>query len=315
MKVPYMNNGHRFAAADACATCILQQQEGASAPRCSGLSLHNAKAAKSWPVSLTDRRSLEVIIRKLLQLPGRPALVYVHWWSPTSNQGSASFWNRTVQPGAPLAAQCHKHQPAALPLGISNMHLAPLWGACKKLGARASQTYTLIGLLMQRATPIPCKRHHLLGPVALPHNCIGTTCHMRGQQYLVTGVAANSCCHCLLVWAAAQRGIHWSHEACTLPRGRVRPVCKLLRPAIGVPAGRMVPQMGAQPTGLPATGRHVQPKPSQPAGAPVRSPRPLHDVALLPLCLSSHSHSCLQPVWMSFLSIHSIVPDWASEYY
>ena len=95
-----------------------------AAPRCSELSLHNA-SNKVWPVSLTDRRSLEVIIRKLLQLPGRPALVYVHWWSPTSNQGSASFWNRTVQPGAPLAAKCHKLGLAALPRNPS-MH----WASC-----------------------------------------------------------------------------------------------------------------------------------------------------------------------------------------
>jgi len=46
------------------------------------------------------RRSLEVINCKLLQHPQRPALVYVHFWSPTMNQGQASFWNHTVQPGA-----------------------------------------------------------------------------------------------------------------------------------------------------------------------------------------------------------------------
>ena len=32
------------------------------------------------------RRSLEVLIRKLLALPSSPALVYLHWWSPTTNQ-------------------------------------------------------------------------------------------------------------------------------------------------------------------------------------------------------------------------------------
>ena len=47
------------------------------------------------------RRSLEIIIRKLLQLPGSPALAYLHFWSPTENVGQRSFWNHTVQPGAP----------------------------------------------------------------------------------------------------------------------------------------------------------------------------------------------------------------------
>ena len=84
---------------------ICSSKEGAFAPRCKRLTLHNAKRKTEWPVSHTGRRSLEVIMRKLLQLPGRPALVYVHWWSPTSNQGSASFWNRTVQPGALLDAE------------------------------------------------------------------------------------------------------------------------------------------------------------------------------------------------------------------
>ncbi len=37
-------------------------------------------------------------MRKLLQLPGAPAVVYLHWWSPTTNQGSRSFWNHTVEP-------------------------------------------------------------------------------------------------------------------------------------------------------------------------------------------------------------------------
>ena len=63
-------------------------------------------------------------MRKLLQLPGRPALVYVHWWSPTSNQGSASFWNRTVQPGAKPAAEFHKLRLAILMMDIPSMHLA-----------------------------------------------------------------------------------------------------------------------------------------------------------------------------------------------
>jgi len=44
------------------------------------------------------RRALEVLMRKLLQLPGAPAVVYLHWWSPTTNQGSRSFWNHTVEP-------------------------------------------------------------------------------------------------------------------------------------------------------------------------------------------------------------------------
>lgn len=34
----------------------------------------------------TCRRALEVLIRKLLTLPNSPALVYLHWWSPTTNQ-------------------------------------------------------------------------------------------------------------------------------------------------------------------------------------------------------------------------------------
>ncbi len=37
-------------------------------------------------------------MRKLLQLPAAPAVVYLHWWSPTANQGSRSFWNHTVEP-------------------------------------------------------------------------------------------------------------------------------------------------------------------------------------------------------------------------
>ena len=104
MKVPYMNNGHRCAAADASALHNMQQIRGICA-KGKRLNLHNAKHKSERPVPHTGRRSLEVIMRKLLQLPGRPALVYVHWWSPTSNQGSASFWNRTVQPGALLDAE------------------------------------------------------------------------------------------------------------------------------------------------------------------------------------------------------------------
>ena len=51
------------------------------------------------------RRALEVLMRKVLMLPGRPALVYLHWWSPTTNQGSRSFWNHTVQPESGLLAE------------------------------------------------------------------------------------------------------------------------------------------------------------------------------------------------------------------
>ncbi|KAK9836029.1 hypothetical protein WJX81_007152 [Elliptochloris bilobata] len=50
------------------------------------------------------RRALEVLIRKLLNLPASPALVYMHWWSPTTNQGQRSFWNHTVQPESGLLA-------------------------------------------------------------------------------------------------------------------------------------------------------------------------------------------------------------------
>ena len=50
------------------------------------------------------RRSLEVVARKLLQAPHRPALVYAHFWGPTWNLGRASFWNHTAQPGAPRPA-------------------------------------------------------------------------------------------------------------------------------------------------------------------------------------------------------------------
>ena len=49
------------------------------------------------------RRSLEVVIRKLLQSPQRPALVYMHFWGPTWNLGRMSFWSHTVQPGGAIA--------------------------------------------------------------------------------------------------------------------------------------------------------------------------------------------------------------------
>ena len=39
-------------------------------------------------------------MRKLLQFPSRPAVVYLHFWAPTYNTGQWSFWNHTVQPGA-----------------------------------------------------------------------------------------------------------------------------------------------------------------------------------------------------------------------
>ena len=51
------------------------------------------------------RRSLEMIFRKLLQFPNRPALVYLHFWAPTGNIGQWSFWNHTVQPGEPRTLQ------------------------------------------------------------------------------------------------------------------------------------------------------------------------------------------------------------------
>lgn len=38
-------------------------------------------------------------------LPNQPAVVYVHWWSPTPNHGDRSFWNRTVEPESGLLAQ------------------------------------------------------------------------------------------------------------------------------------------------------------------------------------------------------------------
>ncbi|KAK9826476.1 hypothetical protein WJX81_003204 [Elliptochloris bilobata] len=50
------------------------------------------------------RRSLEVLMRKLLQFPNHPAVVYLHWWSPSLNQGQRSFWNHTVQPESGLLA-------------------------------------------------------------------------------------------------------------------------------------------------------------------------------------------------------------------
>ena len=67
---------------------------------------------------------------------------------------------------------------------------------------------------------------------------------------------------------------HSSLMACVPLRGRVRAVCALLRPAIGVPAGRVVPQVVAQPAGIPAAGHHVQSKSSQPARAPVMTLTP-----------------------------------------
>lgn len=44
------------------------------------------------------RRSLEVLLRKLLQFPNRPAMVYLHWWSPSLNQGQRSFWRAPAPP-------------------------------------------------------------------------------------------------------------------------------------------------------------------------------------------------------------------------
>ncbi len=31
-------------------------------------------------------------MRKLLQYPNRPAVIYMHFWSPSMNQGQRSFW-------------------------------------------------------------------------------------------------------------------------------------------------------------------------------------------------------------------------------
>ncbi|KAK9833339.1 hypothetical protein WJX81_007962 [Elliptochloris bilobata] len=64
------------------------------------------------------RRSLEVIIRKMLQLPHRPAVVYLHWWSPTLNQGRRSFWNSTVQPETGLFAHYY---------GLPSVSLRDVW--------------------------------------------------------------------------------------------------------------------------------------------------------------------------------------------
>ncbi len=32
-------------------------------------------------------------MRKLLQYPNRPAVIYMHFWSPSMNQGQRSFWH------------------------------------------------------------------------------------------------------------------------------------------------------------------------------------------------------------------------------
>ncbi len=72
------------------------------------------------------RRSLEVIVRKLLQSPQRPALVYLHFWGPTRNMGRASFWAHTPQPGARA-----RHLPAQR-RGPSQ-HLDPCARACVRV--------------------------------------------------------------------------------------------------------------------------------------------------------------------------------------
>ena len=38
-----------------------------------------------------NRRGFERLLRRLLALPGRPAVVLVHWWSPLA--AHASFWD------------------------------------------------------------------------------------------------------------------------------------------------------------------------------------------------------------------------------
>lgn len=45
-------------------------------------------------------------MRKLLQYPNRPALLYLHWWSPTLNQGQRSFW-RAPPPSCNATAAGH----------------------------------------------------------------------------------------------------------------------------------------------------------------------------------------------------------------
>lgn len=37
-------------------------------------------------------------MRKLLQFPNHPAVVYLHWWSPSLNQGQRSFWRAPSGP-------------------------------------------------------------------------------------------------------------------------------------------------------------------------------------------------------------------------
>ena len=50
-------------------------------------------------------------MRKLLQFPNHPAVVYLHWWSPSLNQGQRSFWRApqgpvTVCVGTNLGPPC-----------------------------------------------------------------------------------------------------------------------------------------------------------------------------------------------------------------
>ena len=41
-------------------------------------------------------------MRKLLQFPNHPAVVYLHWWSPSLNQGQRSFWRAPQGPSTVL---------------------------------------------------------------------------------------------------------------------------------------------------------------------------------------------------------------------
>ena len=41
-------------------------------------------------MSMSCRRGFERLLRRLMRLPGAPAVLVVHWWSPLEFQGS--FW-------------------------------------------------------------------------------------------------------------------------------------------------------------------------------------------------------------------------------
>lgn len=103
-------------------------------------------------------------MRKLLQFPNHPAVVYLHWWSPSLNQGQRSFW-RAPQ-GTRSVFSGRGPGPALFP---EQVYLVVDMGLpCPPIGRRDRRKRLVAKLMLRLQRRIASNLSHTVAVVSFP---------------------------------------------------------------------------------------------------------------------------------------------------